>query len=242
MDLTFWDIHSHIIPCVDDGSQSMETSLEILRTMEQSGTRCLVLTPHYCERRGLTEKKETIESAFSELKEQAERAQIGIELFLGSEIEYSDGAAERLGRGELLTLSGTEYILTEFAPYASAREINDAVRTLVLMGYVPVIAHAERYEALRAGMDDIKTLKKAGAMISVNVSYMAKQGLFTDRFLKSLISSRLIDFLTGDVHCTSYTRSQLERCANTVEKYSGADYARDIFYLNAEKIFRKGGN
>jgi len=169
---TFKDIHSHVIPCIDDGSGSFEDSLKILKTMESAGTKELILTPHYSVRRRYKPSPEQILSAFEEFKNKCSQIGISIKLHYGCEIEYSADVPDLLKSGNLLSLAGTRYILVEFAPYADIREIIDAVRNIVLLGFIPVIAHVERYPALKNSIDDVAFLKSMGAMIQVNVEYI----------------------------------------------------------------------
>ena len=236
MEYIFKDVHSHVIPCIDDGSDSMEKSLEILRSMALSGTKEIILTPHYCVRRGYKPSAEAIRDAFEELKLSCQSNDIDITLHAGCEIEYSTDIPALLQSGKLLTLADSKYVLTEFAPYTNVREMINAVQTIVQLGYIPVLAHVERYPALKNIPADIMLFKNIGAKIQVNIDFVNTKRLLTDNFLKTLISERIIDFVAGDVHCNSYTAAQLKQCAKTIQKYSSEDYVHDVFYKNAEKI------
>lgn len=238
MEYIFKDIHSHVLARIDDGSDSMEKSLEILKSMEDSGTKALVLTPHYCVRRGYKPSAEKIRSAFEELKAQCRNSGIDIDLFLGCEIEYSTDIPQLLKSGSLLTMADTKYILTEFPPYINVRDMINAVQTLIQLGFIPIIAHVERYPALKSDFEAVIHLRNIGAKIQVNVDYVTSRLIFTDNFLKALITQRTIDFVAGDVHCNTYTSAQLKRCARIIQKYSSSDYAEDVFYKNAEKILK----
>jgi len=233
---TFKDIHSHIIPCIDDGSGSLESSLKMLKTMENAGTKELFLTPHYSMRRRYKTSSERILSKFEEFENLCKNIGIGIRLHCGCEIEYSADVPSLLQAGELVTLDGTKYILLEFAPYIEIREIIEAVRTIVQLGFIPIIAHIERYPALKNRIVDIEILKSMGAMVQTNIDYIISRPIFVDDFLKTLISENIIDFIAGDVHMNPYSYAQLNKCAKIIEKYSSEDYVNDVFYKNFDKI------
>lgn len=236
MGYIFKDIHSHVLPCIDDGAESMKSSLEILKKMKKSGTKDLFLTPHYCQRRGFRPDKERILSVFESLKKACEKEGIDINFHTGCEIEYSADVPELLKADKLLTLANSKYVLIEFAPYTNSRDMIDAVNTIVQLGLIPIIAHIERYPAIRGNTEDLLYLKKIGAKIQVNLENLAKKPLFADRFLKSIISLEIIDFVAGDVHFNSYTSSDIKKCAVLAQKYASNEYAENILFKNAEKI------
>ena len=104
------------------------------------------------------------------------------------------------------------------------------------MGYIPVLAHLERYPALKNNIEDVIQLKNIGAKIQVNIDYITSKPFFTDVFLKLLISMQLIDFVAGDIHFNAYSPSQIKKCVRIIQKHSSSDYVQEVFYKNAEKI------
>ena len=236
MEYILKDIHSHVLPCVDDGSDSMKKSIALVKNMSSCGTKELVLTPHYSVRRRYRTRKDKILSCFDEFKNAVMENGINIKLHLGCEIEYSSDVPRLLNEGKVLTLCNSKYILLEFAPYISIRDMINAVQDIVLLGYIPVLAHIERYSALRNNIDDVIQLRNIGAKIQVNIDYITSKMIFTDIFLKLLISMQLIDFVAGDIHVNAYSPSQIKKCAKIIQKYSSSDYVQEVFYKNAEKI------
>lgn len=236
LDFTFNDIHSHVIPCIDDGSKSLGDSLDMLRTMEAYGTQNLILTPHYSQRRGFTPDRDKILSAAQQFKADCKDAGIGINLFAGCEIEYSSDIPEMLADGKLVPLAGSECVLIEFAPYVHARDITAALREIVQTGYVPVIAHIERYPYIKGNIAEVRAFKHLGARIQVNLHFVVQHILFADKFLKSLLSERLIDFIAGDIHWEAFSQSTVKRGFEIVKKHGSEEYAEEMFFKNAEKI------
>ena len=134
------DIHSHILPGVDDGSKSMEMTAEILSRYAEEGIDRVICTPH--QGREL-HRPELIMQKLGETSSLA--SEYGITLYPGAEIYYYDGMISDLKSGRLLTLNGTRHVLVEFSTRAELEYIPDACYELSLEGYVPVVAHIERY-------------------------------------------------------------------------------------------------
>ena len=137
------DVHSHIIPLVDDGSRSMDESLAILAEEVRQGVGGVICTPHYREGSFVASEQE-ITSGFEELKKAASDAGINIDLWLGREITVDKNFKNRIKGGEVMTLAGSKYLLLEFS-FDKQTDIDEVCYEVGLLGYVPVIAHAERY-------------------------------------------------------------------------------------------------
>lgn len=236
-----FDIHSHLIPGIDDGSETLDESLRILHAMESLGVNDVVLTPHYSVRRGYKLPKEMIISSFDMLKDECVRDGMGINLYLGCEIEYSSIIPRMLRSGKLLTLGGTKYILLEFAPYALFDDILGAVHRVIQLGYIPIIAHVERYRPFIKEIGNIEYIKHFGALVQVNVDSVISTNFSMKRFIKKILKKQVVDFIAGDVHGDLYTQLQLERCAEVISKFSSDEYADKIMFGNARKIFTNEG-
>lgn len=205
---SYIDIHCHMLPGVDDGADSLETSLSMLKLSEEQGAASVILTPHYYHERNRYRKGELAER-FAALCEAAQDAGIVTELFLGNEILWFDGAIEALREGEALSLAQSRYILIEFYPDSSARELLRAVRSSFQGGYIPVIAHYERYRALRGKDGDalISELIGQGALLQMNYASIGGRsglsGLLADantKWCRNEIKKGHVSFLGTDAH------------------------------------------
>ena len=163
----YMDMHTHILPGIDDGSQSTEQTANMLRTAYEEGIRVIVATPHFGIRNpGLTlgEAKEV----FKETQKLAGEITPGLRLILGGEIYYTDGCIESLERGELPTLGGTSHALVEFSTHDSLDRIYKCIREMLWKGYRPVIAHLERYRCLEGDIEAVHDLVNQGAAVQIN--------------------------------------------------------------------------
>ena len=139
------DIHTHIIPFIDDGSISEEVSIEMLKIAYLSGTRKIVLTPHYY-RGKYTVPIDVVKKHLKKMKKIAEDHRIDIEIFAGQEIYFTPSLLEDLDNKEIGTINDTRYILIEFNLESFDYEIFDVLHELKIRGLVPIIAHPERYK------------------------------------------------------------------------------------------------
>ena len=135
------DIHSHLIPKVDDGSQSLEESLSLLKQAEQDGITELITTPHFMKNGEFRTKALELVQRFSELK-QAYKGPI--KLHLGNELYIHPDLPELLEKDEILTLAESDYILVEF-PFRDYKDEYDEILYELALRYRIIIAHPERY-------------------------------------------------------------------------------------------------
>ena len=140
------DIHTHVLPGIDDGSQSMDMSLEMLALSAESGVKTLVATPH-CN---IPDEFENyadgeLEALWDRLEWERERADIPIQLCKGMEIYATPELPELLQQDRVWTLNGTRYFLMEFSFNEDPDFCMDILRSCEKAGFYPVIAHPERY-------------------------------------------------------------------------------------------------
>ena len=244
MQTAYIDIHCHILPQVDDGADSPETSLKLLELSEQQGAKAIILTPHYYHGRNRYQKGELAERA-KRLSEAAAQAGRKPELYLGNEILWFDEAVEAVKNGEALTLAGSRYMLIEFYPQSSGQEIERAVRKVVLGGYFPVIAHYERYQAFRGedGARRVEEMIDQGALLQMNYSSLAGKGtlagILPDRntaWCREEVKKGHVTFFGTDAHnLTSRTVLQ-PKAMGWLEKHLDREEAAELLYGNAESI------
>ena len=161
------DMHTHILPGIDDGSQTIEQTSNMLKTAYDEGIRVIVATPHFGIRNpGITLTK--AKEALAEAQKKADEITPGIKLILGSELFYSDGIIDSLERGECPTIGGTSYALVEFSTRDSRDRINQCIQEMLWKGYRPIIAHLERYKCLEGDVDAVREIVNRGVAVQIN--------------------------------------------------------------------------
>lgn len=227
------DIHCHVLPGVDDGSQDIEESLEMLHIAADNGITDMILTPHYKKGRVGTPRQQ-IGELISELQNLAWQEGIEINLYPGTEIYYNSSLEEKLENGWLSRMNDTDYVLVEFSPMDTFQYIKNAIDDVFSLGYRPIIAHVERYQCMLGKVENVKVLHDMGCRIQVNAGSVAgNYGLPTKWFLKKLLKLHLVDYLGTDAHNTEGRKPEMEKCAKLVRKYCDKQYADEVLFENA---------
>ena len=194
------DIHIHVIPGIDDGSDNLEESLSMLRIAAAQGVTSVVATPHSS---AFDFGYDQVLREYEALKSAVWEEKIPVRILLGTEIlcyeSDMDEIIHYLQNGIYPTLNRTRYVLAEFFPNAANKAIYYCLRRLQEAGFIPVLAHAERYHNL-----DLKSaieLHSEGVFIQINV-YSVRQENY-DRIKKrarKLLEHQLVDFVGSDAH------------------------------------------
>lgn len=231
------DIHSHILPGIDDGSKNMEETKKMLVIAAREGIRGIVATPHY--EAGLDEEwLAKYREAYLQVLTLIQQKKLPIQLYPGNEIYYSDSMIEALGNGSIHTMNGTKYVLVEFPTYADYGYIERALRSLQNAGYWPIIAHVERYRALR-DVKRVEALVDMGVYIQVNTSsVMGKTGWSIKMFCLKLMKKGLVHVIGTDAHGWEHRRPRVKLCFDYLDKKVGKSYRRLISEKNPEKIIK----
>ena len=218
------DIHTHVIPFVDDGSPNLETSLEMIKHEIEIGVDTIYCTPHHIYKR-YEKSVEEIKKNFLLLKEAVEKENLPIRLYLGQEICYThrENILKMLQEGKLLTLNNTNRILMEFSFTREPEDLMDIIYNFGVNDYEIIIAHVERYEWMT--IDKVKALRSEGALIQINSnSYLGLASWKEKRMTKKLIKLNLVDFVASDTH--SFRPSTLDKSYKKINNPDLFNYVR----------------
>ena len=232
-----YDIHCHILPGVDDGARNMEESLWMLNKEYQEGVRHVILTPHF--RYDMFEPHMNIVTRqFMQLRRAAMNiGDEGMRLYLGCELHSSMDMVECLKKGRRLTLAGSRYVLVEFSNGDEKNYIEERVRSLLMNGFIPIIAHVERYKATRNDIGFLTELKDMGAHIQVNADTISGQdGFGAKTFARKVMKHGLLDFVGSDGHRKTERIPEIGKCVAKMEKTMGSESVKKIFIKNPRKI------
>lgn len=229
------DVHCHLIPCVDDGSESMKESLDALKEEFDQNVRHVICTPHV--NAGITfEEAENIKDTYNNLKILVDQTTYGefFELHLGCEIMYSESIVERLSSGDIWTMAESSYVLVEFLPSVTYENLCSAVRRLTAAGFLPVLAHIERYQCLYKQITRIQNIQDMGAYCQVNASSL-HGGIIDPQcaFVRKICKEGLVHFLGTDSHGMLKRRPAMVKGADWVQKNCASSLAKRLLYGNA---------
>lgn len=227
-----WDIHCHLVPNVDDGSRSLDMSMAILEKEYREGVRGVIVTPHF--RVGMFKTdRDTVEHQFLRLQKAAAKALPDLTLLLGCEFHVNYDMPETVGKDARYRMNGGCYVLVEFSEGDPARYIVDLCRDMRNAGYIPIVAHAERYDAIVSTPGLIDDLHNFGAYIQINAdSILGEEGWGMKRFCAKLLREDLIDLIGSDAHDLKKRPSRIGQCAEFLQKKYGSAYVRDRMIRN----------
>jgi tyrosine-protein phosphatase YwqE len=194
------DIHSHILPGIDDGSPDVETSLTLVKGLIALGITDTVATPHIIGDL-YRNNAESIQQALHKLEAACEAQQLPIKITAAAEYMLDDYFMELLRRKEKLLTITKKYILTEL-PYTSSPEnLEDISFELVTTGYQPIMAHPERYFYYHKNFEQFYRLKELGFLLQVNLlSITGYYGAAAAKAVKFILEKDLADFVGTDMH------------------------------------------
>jgi len=228
----YFDIHCHILPGVDDGAKNMEETRRMLLIAYEEGIRIVVATPHFIVGSKNT-KVENLKVIYEEVKQIAESALKEFHIILGNELFYCPDIIEALKKGEALTIDDTRYILVEFLPSATFREIRDGLNHCIYSGYIPILAHAERYQCLNKDYKLVNNFIKLGAYIQINISSMLKGHSNTSRKLcEKLLEREWVHFLGTDAHGINERPLRVGEVTTYLAKKYGQNTIRRLLWDN----------
>lgn len=203
------DMHSHILYGVDDGCKTIEDSIAMIEKAIHVGVSDLVLTPHYAPHRGYMISSEEIQKRFLVLEDEVTKLNLPIKLYLGREIDHIEDIIDLLQEHKIETIHDSNYILVDFGMKKAS--IDEACYEIITQGYIPIIAHPERYHSIYT-KEDYKQWKKTGAKIQIDASSLihskSRRAMKNARYL---LKNNLVDFIASDVHSNEKTYDHFEK-------------------------------
>ena len=234
------DIHCHILPGFDDGSDTIEESLRMARIAACGGTKAIIVTPHsnipdsyqnYLD-------KEYV-NTFKELKSKIKEAKIPLEIYPGHEIFAAEDFVEQIKKRRLLTLCDSDYPLVEFGFRERSESVYEKLQLLVAEGFTPIVAHPERYAFVAEDRSAPLRLKKIGCLLQVNKgSLKNKFGDNAYAISQALVRWEIADFVASDAHSPYMRTPYLADAHEIISELHSPQYANLILSINPEKVLK----
>ena len=234
------DFHSHIIPNIDDGSTSIDETINMIKEAKQVGFTGIISTSHYIQGYydlNCYERKKLLD--IIEKKMSIDNEDLNIKLYLGSEIYFASEIIELIENGKASTINNTKYVLFELPMNTKPLFVKEVVYQLIEKGYRPIIAHPERYSYIQEETKYAEELAIMGAMFQSNYgSIIGMYGNNAKKTLKTLLKNNLISFLGSDVHRTGQIYPQIPRILKKLNKLISIEQLEKLTTLNAQKVLK----
>lgn len=231
------DIHSHILNNVDDGSNSLDNTLEILAKAEKAGFSDIILTPHYIENyyentRGLIHEK------IKCLKQILYKEELVVTLHQGNEIFLTENTPKLVEELQVSTLANGRYVLFEIPFTSKMLNLEQIISSLIDLGCIPIIAHPERYAFIQENPANIIPIIKMGVLVQSNYgSFIGSYGKAAKNTAEILLENKLIHFLGTDTHRQGYIYDNIDHILRKLENISGDErYIHELTTLNPKKV------
>lgn len=229
------DVHSHIIPGVDDGPETFPEAIDMLRLSAESGVTDIIATPHANAR--YSYDASTVAELAASLQ-----SEIGnlIRIHRGCELNLTFENAERaLSKPQQYTLAGGSYLLVEMAEDYVAPAIDDVLNDMVNAGLRPVIAHPERNHAIRHDVRRLRNWVERGCLLQVTAqSLLGDFGSHTKRASERMIELRLAHLIASDTHDALHRPPTLDTCFSYVSTMFDETTADRLLNVNPLRILQ----
>ncbi len=224
------DIHSHILPHVDDGAKSREESIGMLKMLKEQGVLAVAATPHFYASREKSFEEFLVrrESSYNALKSVVSNDLP--EIFLGSEVHFFSGISS-FTELEKLCMGNSKYILIEL-PYKkiSDKTVNEIIEINLSRGLTPILAHIERYRRFE-GFEKVKQLIRDGFAIGQVNAYSLLRFKYRKSTLR-LLGDGYARLIASDCHSPEYNPPKIERALTLIGKRLGKDFCDQLLSTN----------
>lgn len=232
------DIHTHILPGMDDGAQDLYDTLEMVRLAADSGVTAMVATPH-CNIPGIFENyfNDDYIETIQKVRDAVHREQLPVNILPGMEAFGTPDLPDLLENGQIMTINQSRYLLIEFAFDEDPVLVEYIVDKVHRMKIIPVIAHAERYKFVQRHPDRVYRWRKKGYPIQIN------KGSFQGRFGRSaaetahlLLEHNLVSVVASDAHSPHMRTPYMANVYEELLMYYPENYIDMLFKENPRRI------
>lgn len=227
------DIHSHLLPGIDDGSPDIVTSEKLIAGLKGLGLKKLITTPHVFNEM-YPNNSETISSAYNQIAHSDQMKDVGF----GYAAEYMlDDDFEKILDDKLLCVED-KYVLVEMSYLYESPKFDEYIFNLQLKGYQPILAHPERYRFYHGNMSRLKSIKNRGVLFQINLlSLCGYYGKAEKIMALDLVKTGLIDLAGTDLHHEKHLKA-LQRCSEegVLYKYLGEEKLQNNFLFAGVEV------
>ena len=210
------DIHSHILPGIDDGAKTLHESIQIGRCAEKNGITNMIATPHYDREDPVFNEK--VQRMVKELNRLLNEESIDLVIHPGTEAFLNPETLMDFEKKKILTLNNSRYVLVEFPLEYQPPQVQELLYQIRLMGYTPIIAHPERYRDVHRDPNIVKGWVEQGNLVQINAtSVVGVAGRSAQTTAKHLIRHSMVHLIGSDAHSPRNRRPRLKEAIRLME-------------------------
>lgn len=232
------DLHTHILPGVDDGAQTMEDSLQMLRNAAASHVAAVVATPH-CNVTPVWENYDTesFRARFLQLRQRAAQEQIPVQIIAGAEVRVTEDLPRLLRQKKVMTINAGRYVLTEFMPWSTPDYFLEHLEMILEEGHIPLVAHPERYGAVCRDPAMVGQWLEMGCHIQLTGgSILGKFGSDARKTAQYLLKNRMTACVASDAHGPNRRTNFLMDVYEHLSLQYAKDYAQALMWETPLRI------
>ena len=235
------DIHSHILPGIDDGSRSIDESMELVKKASKAGVTDIIVTPHYMLGSDYIANNSDKKKLLDKLKRRVKKEGLEVNIYLGNEVFIENNMVDLKKAKEITTLNNSKYLLFELPLNYTYNGVSDVLFDLRTNGFIPVIAHPERYTFLKKDPSLIEDLIDKGALFQSNIgSFLGIYGKKAKETAILLLKHNAISFMGSDIHRKENVfYERIDEVKKIFRKYVDDEEIENLFENNARKILNK---
>lgn len=224
----FTDIHHHLLYNVDDGPKTQKDMAQMLRRAAAEGVGRIIATPHVTP--GVVPcPVDQYRALVQEANQLCQEMNLDLRVELGAELLYTPQIARFIAEGRVPTLAGSDRVLVEFSPDVRYETLLATVEQILGIGYLPVLAHMERYRCLSSSFRRTRRLhQRYDVFFQVNSRSVLEKGFFKGRFVHRLLREGLVDAIASDAHNTSSRPVRMKAAWQAICKQCGPEYAHRL--------------
>ncbi len=228
------DLHSHILPELDDGSQNLQESLAMARMAVESGVTAMAATPHCADDRSCD-----VHESYKLLRQALIENNIPLKLFPGMEIFGTEDTLRLLREGRLFTLNGSRYPLIEFSFRSSGERETQILRSLCKSGLRPIVAHPERYSYVQNNPEILNQWHRMGCLMQVNRgSLLGRFGIRAQELAFELIERNFAAIVASDAHSSRVRTPWMADIQNILSQEFSPTHAQTLLQKNPGRILK----
>lgn len=230
------DTHIHILPGIDDGSKNIQMSINMAKRAKSLGFDKIIATPHYMDEYS-NPSYEEIEESIDILNKTLKAEGIDVKIFSGSEIYFIDDLLSMLENKTVRTYSMSKYFLVELPIIGRPIGYIDVMQEVIEAGYIPVVAHPERYEWIERNYKDVSVLREMGVKFQINFgSIVGVYGNGPKKNVKRLIRDNVVDLIGTDSHNEDKVYNVFLKAQKKLLRLFGREKYERLTLINPQKI------